>query len=107
MVIRQTLRRVCCFEGEASMKHSVLVLALLFAVNSPGQTPKPEVTVAAAANLNEVFQALGPRFEAATGVHPVFSFASTAQLALQIENSAPYDVYAAADVERSEEDTTE
>jgi molybdate transport system substrate-binding protein len=60
-----------------------------------GQT----VTVGAAANLNEVFQAIGPQFEAATGVHPVFSFASTAQLALQIENGAPYDVYAAADVE--------
>ena len=60
-----------------------------------GQT----VTVGAAANLNEVFQTIGPQFEAATGVHPVFSFASTAQLALQIENGAPYDVYAAADVE--------
>src|SRR5580693_4608353 len=83
-----------------SLKQPVLLLAaLLLAAGSPGQTPKREVTVAAAANLNEVFQALGPQFEAATGIHPVFSFASTAQLALQIENGAPYDVYAAADVE--------
>jgi len=37
---------------------------------SPGQPPKREVTVAAAANLAEVFQVLGPRFEAATGVIP-------------------------------------
>jgi molybdate transport system substrate-binding protein len=86
------------------IKHSVLLLAaFLLAVSSPGQTPRREVTVAAAANLAEVFQAVGPRFEAATGVHPVFSFASTAQLALQIENSAPYDVYAAADVEHVEQ----
>jgi molybdate transport system substrate-binding protein len=83
-----------------AIKQSVLLLvALILATGSPGQTPKREVTVAAAANLNEVFQTLGPQFEAATGVHPVFSFASTAQLALQIENGAPYDVYAAADVE--------
>ena len=77
----------------------ILFAALATATDSGGQTPKREVTVAAAANLGEVFRALGPQFEAATGIHPVFSFASTAQLALQIENSAPYDVYAAADVE--------
>jgi len=77
----------------------LLLGAFLFVAGSPGQAPKREVTVAAAANLAAVFQALGPRFEAATGVHPVFSFASTAQLAQQIESAAPYDVYAAADTE--------
>jgi molybdate transport system substrate-binding protein len=82
---------------------ALLLAALIFAASSPGQTPKREVTVAAAANLNEVFQVLGPRFEAATGIHPVFSFASTAQLAQQIENSAPYDVFAAADVDHVEQ----
>src|SRR5438445_775659 len=60
---------------------------------------KPEVTVAAAANLTDVFQRIGPRFEAETGIHPVFSFASTAQLARQIESFAPFDVFAAADSE--------
>jgi molybdate transport system substrate-binding protein len=58
---------------------------------------KREVTVAAAANLSSVFQQVGSRFEAETGIHPVFSFASTAQLTQQIENSAPFDVFAAAD----------
>lgn len=58
-----------------------------------------QVTVAGAANLSGVFQQVGSQFEAATGIHPVFSFASTAQLALQIENGAPYDVFCAADVE--------
>jgi molybdate transport system substrate-binding protein len=79
-------------------KSTLLLAAFLLAANSPGQTAKGEVTVAAAANLSEVFQVVGSKFEAATGVHPVFSFASTAQLANQIENSAPFDVYAAADV---------
>ena len=60
---------------------------------------KHEVTVAAAANLSEVFQQIGPQFETATGIHPVFSFGSTAQLATQIENGAPFDVFAAADTD--------
>jgi molybdate transport system substrate-binding protein len=63
---------------------------------------KPEVTVAAAANLTAIFQQLGPRFEQESGIHPVFSFGSTAQLARQIENSAPFDVFAAADAEHVE-----
>ena len=87
-----------------SIKQPVLLLAaLLLVTGSPGQTPKREVTVAAAANLGDVFKELGPQFEAATGIHPVFSFASTAQLAQQIENSAPFDVFAAADVEHVEQ----
>jgi molybdate transport system substrate-binding protein len=82
------------------MKQPVtILLALVAAAGLCGQTAKREVTVAAAANLSEVFQTLGPQFEKSTGIHPVFGFASTAQLALQIENGAPYDVYAAADVE--------
>src|SRR4051812_10026912 len=79
------------------------VIALFVpAVLSAGATTR-QVTVAAAANLMQVFQSLGPAFESATGIHPVFSFASTAQLAQQIENSAPYDVFAAADAEHVDE----
>jgi molybdate transport system substrate-binding protein len=76
------------------------LFALLLPASScgPARIARPEVTIAAAANLTEVFQRLGPRFEAQTGIHPVFSFASTAQLAQQIENQAPFDVLAAADV---------
>jgi molybdate transport system substrate-binding protein len=55
------------------------------------------LSVAAAANLTAALQASGPKFEAQTGIHPVFSFASTAQLAQQIENAAPFDVFLAAD----------
>jgi len=58
-----------------------------------------EITVAAAANLTEVAQALGAEFEAQTKIHPVFSLGSTAQLTTQIENSAPFDVFLSADAE--------
>ncbi len=64
---------------------------------------RPEVRIAAAANLTQVFQALGPQFEAQAAIHPVFSFGSTAQLARQIENAAPFDVFAAADVQHVDE----
>jgi molybdate transport system substrate-binding protein len=58
-----------------------------------------EITVAAAANLMEASQALGSEFEAQKKIHLVFSFGSTAQLTTQIENSAPFDVFMAADAE--------
>lgn len=86
------------------MRHSIVgVAALVFAVGVSGQTLNREVTVAAAANLNDVFQDVGSQFETATGIHAVFSFASTAQLAIQIENGAPFDVFAAADTEHVEQ----
>src|SRR3569623_1376595 len=78
----------------------VLAMAALISFGIAGaQTAKREVAVAAAANLNAVFQTLGPQFQAETGIHPVFSFASTAQLAAQIDNGAPFDVFAGADTE--------
>jgi molybdate transport system substrate-binding protein len=75
-------------------------IALLFIVAfcaAGGQ--QAQITVAAAANLTEVAQTLGTEFEAQTKIHPVFSFASTAVLTTQIENSAPFDVFLAADAE--------
>jgi molybdate transport system substrate-binding protein len=81
-------------------RHCLLAVLFLVLVGCGRDGPgKPEVTVAAAANLTDVFQRIGPRFEAETGIHPVFSFASTAQLARQIESFAPFDVFAAADSE--------
>jgi len=74
--------------------------AIGFQLASSAQNrPKQEITVAAAANLTEVAQTLGSEFEAQTKIHPVFSFASTAVLTTQIENSAPFDVFLAADAE--------
>lgn len=77
----------------------LLALASLSGCRPEQPRAKSELTIAAAANLTDVFQRIGPRFEADTGIHPIFSFASTAQLTRQIENAAPFDVFAAADSE--------
>jgi molybdate transport system substrate-binding protein len=57
-----------------------------------------ELVVAAAANLTDVFAQIGPQFTARSGIRVVFSFGATADLARQIENGAPFDVFAAADI---------
>lgn len=55
--------------------------------------------VAAASDLTPAFEELGRNFEQATGIHIVYTFGSTGTLAKQIENGAPVDVFAAANVE--------
>jgi molybdate transport system substrate-binding protein len=62
-----------------------------------------ELTIAAASNLTDAFAELGPRFTAKTGIRVTFSFGATADLAKQIENGAPFDVFAAADSEHVEQ----
>ncbi len=61
--------------------------------------PKPEIIVAAAADLAPAFEELGRKFEQATGTMVTFSFGSTGTLAKQIENGAPVDLFAAANIE--------
>jgi|SRR5579863_7725968 len=82
-----------------------LLVALLAAgcggrANAPG---RPELNVATAANLTRVFGELGGIFERETGIHVIFSFGATAQLAQQVEHGAPFDVFAAADTEHIDE----
>ena len=75
-----------------------VALALLtVACRSETNAARKEIAVAAAANLTDVAQILGQEFQAETGIHATFSFASTAQLTSQIENGAPFDVFLAAD----------
>lgn len=45
------------------------------------------------------FEELGREFEKSTGIRVVYSFGSTGVLAKQIENGAPVDLFAAANVE--------
>lgn len=58
----------------------------------------PEIIVAAAANVTDAFQELSQQFTKQSGIKVVLSFGATADLAKQIENGAPFDVFAAADV---------
>ncbi|HEV7860301.1 MAG TPA: molybdate ABC transporter substrate-binding protein [Pyrinomonadaceae bacterium] len=65
---------------------------------SPGSVGQPELNVAAAANLSDAFTELGQQFTKETGIRVVYSFGATADLSKQIENGAPFDLFAAADV---------
>jgi molybdate transport system substrate-binding protein len=57
------------------------------------------ITVAAAADLTNAFEEVGKAFEAKhAGARVTFKFGSTGQLAQQIKQGAPFDVFAAANV---------
>jgi len=80
----------------------LLALALLLAAcqgaATARPTPPPTLTVSAAADLVYAFTELGRAFEQETGIPVVFNFGSTGQLAQQIEQGAPVDLFAAANV---------
>ena len=65
--------------------------------NSGGAAAKVPVTVLAAASLTDVFNKLKPQFEAANPTADVrFNFGGSSDLASQIVNGAPADVFASA-----------
>ena len=82
---------------------SLVVLTLLatlaFAWACRQTTNQPaELTVAAASDLINAFEELGREFEANHKTKVVFVFGSTGMLTRQIENGAPMDLFAAANV---------
>ncbi len=56
------------------------------------------VRVAAAADLAKAFDEVGRAFTRKTGIKPSFTFGSSGLLAKQIAEGAPFDVYAAANI---------
>jgi molybdate transport system substrate-binding protein len=60
----------------------------------PDAPPK----IAAASDLALAFEEVGKAYARATGVTPVFTFGSTGLLAKQLEQGAPFDGFAAANV---------
>lgn len=58
----------------------------------------PQLTVAAASDLIAAFEEIGREFEATQKIKVVFVFGSTGMLTRQIENGAPMDLFAAANV---------
>jgi molybdate transport system substrate-binding protein len=64
---------------------------------APTAAPRANLTVFAAASLNESFGELGTRFETQhPGVTVAFNFAGSQQLAQQLAQGAPADVFASA-----------
>ncbi|MDQ3335097.1 MAG: molybdate ABC transporter substrate-binding protein [Myxococcota bacterium] len=79
----------------------VLFLAVLVAVAGCGKreaSSSDPIKVAAASDLAFAFREVGAAFEKKTGKKVTFTFGSTGQLAKQISEGAPYDVFAAANV---------
>jgi molybdate transport system substrate-binding protein len=77
----------------------IVCAALVFFAACGGKKAEPRsITVMAASDLTPAFEELGREFERQKGVRVRFSFGSTGNLARQIENGAPADVFAAADV---------
>jgi len=58
----------------------------------------PKLRIAAAADLTLAFKEIAIQFEQETKIPTEITFGSTGRTAMQIENGAPYDVFAAADV---------
>jgi molybdate transport system substrate-binding protein len=73
------------------------VCTTLFLCSCKPSEREHELNVAAAASLSQVFQALAQDYERQTGTRVIPSFSATGQLAQQIRNGAPFDVFAAAD----------
>lgn len=78
-----------------------LILSLTSLISAGCGHPKEarEVRVAAAANLRTALDEIAQGFESGTGIHVVSTIGATAQLAQQIENGAPVDVFLAADTQ--------
>jgi molybdate transport system substrate-binding protein len=73
------------------------LLPLALTACRPNPAP-PTLTVAAASDLQFAFNEIGAQFTAQTGIPVTFTFGSTGQLAQQIENGAPFDLFAAANL---------
>ena len=79
-----------------------ILMALVAVSCSPSASSRSageNLTVAAAADLQFAFTEIGRRFEEETGAQVTFVFGSSGNLARQIENGAPVDLFASADEE--------
>lgn len=75
-----------------------LWMALLLGAFSLSTARADDLRVAAAANLQKIFtEALIPAFQKKTGATVTPTFGATKQLALQLGQGAPFDVFVAAD----------
>lgn len=74
------------------------IVALVPGCSSPAAPAPADITVFAAASLQNAFTELGSRFEADhPGTRVVFNFAGSSDLVTQLTQGAPADVFASAD----------
>lgn len=76
----------------------ILTLVLLALTGScSSRDDQTSLSIAAAASLTNPLTEIGEAFTSETGIAVTLTFASTGHLSQQIQNGAPYDVFAAAD----------
>lgn len=82
-----------------------LIILLLVGCTKPTQvSKKTTLTVLAAASLTEPFQEIGARFEEENpGITVAFNFAGSQQLARQLAEGAPADIFASANLKTMNE----
>ena len=100
--MRPSLRYACVRAFTAFVMPLLLALFLAGCGGSPpvssDGSESVSLVIAAASDLRFAFPELGEVFEQETGIAVTFNFGSTGQLARQIEQGAPIDVFAAANV---------
>lgn len=74
-----------------------LVLAVLLVFSPAAGASPPSATIFAAASLSEVFQQAARQVKKRSGFEYRFNFAGSQQLAAQLEQGAPADLFASAD----------
>lgn len=98
IVLAMSVMVVACTQNTAE---TVAPTIALVRATEPGRT-EPASTepllVAAASDLQFAFTEIGERFEEETGQSVTFTFGSTGNLTTQVENGAPFDILAAANV---------
>jgi len=80
-----------------SMPKQFLAALFAFLILAPLSAQEP-LRVAAAADLEPVLPPILVQFEKNTGIHAEATFQSSATLATQIQNGAPFDVFLSADL---------
>jgi len=79
---------------------AALMACLFLALSAPASAlAAPELTVAAAADLSVPLRQIARAFEQQSGAKVRISLGASGNLATQIENGAPYDVFLSADLD--------
>lgn len=78
------------------MQRLAVVLCLALVACSSKKSSDKKVRVAAASDLAKAFDEVGKQFQAKTGIAAEFNFGSSGLLAKQIDQGAPYFLYASA-----------
>src|SRR5688572_9738609 len=76
-----------------------LSMVCLFEASSAGGE---EITVSAAASLTDALAEIGKTYEAKSGNRAILNFGASSDLARQIDEGAPVDVFFSADLEKME-----